>query len=321
MTSLPDRPDLHQLRIQSKELKRDLVAGEQAALERVLASHPKFAGRPAERTERWTFTLRDAQVTIARELGFDSWKDLLHNLDTERRWTAEAANGLVSRAFKEARELKHGLTTDHHFLLALLNPARPTNASEVLTELGLTRDEVQSRIARWYRKRLKNTSGSTPMFQYTLGWTQGIAIGMGSTAITDDHLLLAMVYGDLGSEPILVQHGIDPDDALAGLRARGVATPPMGPPVPSLPVGPFGPVVYFPEADRAAVTQELVNQYPPTRANFWGENSSKWKKGLTYVFGVDTIPMEDVVRKTVKGTARDAIEVVPFAEAMKKERP
>jgi hypothetical protein len=47
MTSLPDRPDLDQLRTQAKELKRALAAGEQAALDRVLASHPKYVGRPA----------------------------------------------------------------------------------------------------------------------------------------------------------------------------------------------------------------------------------------------------------------------------------
>ncbi len=49
MTSPPDRPDLDQLRTQAKELKRALAAGDPGALERVVTSHPKYAGRPAER--------------------------------------------------------------------------------------------------------------------------------------------------------------------------------------------------------------------------------------------------------------------------------
>ncbi len=41
MSSLSDRPDLNQLRTQAKEFKRAVEAGEQAAVDRVLASHPK----------------------------------------------------------------------------------------------------------------------------------------------------------------------------------------------------------------------------------------------------------------------------------------
>jgi hypothetical protein len=67
MTSRPDRPDLDQLRTQAKELKRALAAGEQTAIDRLLASHPKFAGRPAERADGWTFTLRDARDRPGKE--------------------------------------------------------------------------------------------------------------------------------------------------------------------------------------------------------------------------------------------------------------
>ncbi|MDQ3499818.1 MAG: hypothetical protein M3488_02340 [Actinomycetota bacterium] len=74
MSVLPDRPDLNQLRIQAKELKRAFEQGEQSAIDRILESHPKFTGRRAERLEGWKLSLRDAQVTIARELGFESWR-------------------------------------------------------------------------------------------------------------------------------------------------------------------------------------------------------------------------------------------------------
>ncbi|HXV70517.1 MAG TPA: hypothetical protein VEB69_03875 [Acidimicrobiia bacterium] len=44
MKQLPDRPHAGQLRTQAKELKRALTAGEPGAYQRVLESHPKFAG-------------------------------------------------------------------------------------------------------------------------------------------------------------------------------------------------------------------------------------------------------------------------------------
>ncbi len=140
MTSLPDRPELDQLRIQAKELKNALAEGDQAALDRVLQSHPKFAGRPPERLAGWGFSLQDAQVTIARELGFESWKAMLEELEGKQvmRWSPSADDDLSRRAFREMSNLKSGYCGDFHFLLALLNPDQPTIASAVLADMGVT---------------------------------------------------------------------------------------------------------------------------------------------------------------------------------------
>jgi hypothetical protein len=197
MTDLPDRPALSQLRIRAKELKRALEAGEPQALERVLASHPKFSGRPPERIQGRRFTLRDAQVTIARELGFDSWKGLVTQLEGARRWESSASFGISTRAFAEARALRHRFCTDLHFLLALLKPPVRTASSHVLAELGLTYERVRDRLAEVDRPSGKEGgTSSTPTYQLMLGWAQGIAIGMGETQVSDQHVLLAFAYGD-----------------------------------------------------------------------------------------------------------------------------
>ncbi|MGH8923472.1 MAG: Clp protease N-terminal domain-containing protein [Acidimicrobiia bacterium] len=279
MTSLPDRPDLHQLRIQAKELKRAIKAGEQEALDRVLASHPKFAGRGAARMEGWTFTLRDAQVMIARELGFDSWKVLLTAVEGAPRWDSSVSFDISRRAFAEAQGLRHGFCTDSHFLLACLKPSAPTASSEILNELGLSYEQVRERVAKWDRPRRKgsNTS-STPTYQLVLGWAQGIAIGMGASGFNDQHVLLALVYGDPGGESMLTSFDIDPDEVVARLRDRGVPTPRLQPPAAPVPLGPYGPWVYFPLEKWSAVTQELNKNYPPGTGH-WGTNRSKWKQG------------------------------------------
>lgn len=66
-TELPTRPDLTQLRGQAKDLRRAVVGGNPAALKRVEA----LKKRPDE------FTLRDAQLVVAREYGFAGWHDLM----------------------------------------------------------------------------------------------------------------------------------------------------------------------------------------------------------------------------------------------------
>lgn len=67
-TSLPERPDLDQLRRQAKELRDAARSGEPAALER-FARHHTSAPQGAA-------TLAAAQLVIARELGFPSWPKL-----------------------------------------------------------------------------------------------------------------------------------------------------------------------------------------------------------------------------------------------------
>ena len=319
MTSLPDRPDLDQLRTQAKELKRALVAGEQKALARVLASHPKYAGQPSDRLEAVGLTLRDAQVTVARELGFESWKALLAEVegDGASRWQGRESDGISLRAFKEAIVLKNSFCTQDHFLLALLSPNRPSIAFEVLTDLGLTYERMKDRVSKMDRKRRNyKGTGSTPAYQLILGWAQGIALGMGAMEVTDEHVLLALAYGGFGGESMLIWLEIDPDDVVSKLAARGVPTPALRPPVAPTPIGPFGPWVYFPEADSRAVVQELVKHHPPGTAH-WGTNRSKWKKGYLYVHGEDQIRMEEIVRRAVPD--KKLVEVLSFQEGMALE--
>jgi ankyrin repeat protein len=67
-TSLPERPDLDQLRRQAKELRDAARAGDPDAVERFVRHHGSASQRVA--------TLTAAQLVIARELGFASWPQL-----------------------------------------------------------------------------------------------------------------------------------------------------------------------------------------------------------------------------------------------------
>jgi hypothetical protein len=65
--TLPDNADLGQLRAQAKELRRAYAGGSPAVQTRVQTV------LPAAKEE---IQLRDAQLVIAREHGFDGWRDL-----------------------------------------------------------------------------------------------------------------------------------------------------------------------------------------------------------------------------------------------------
>jgi ankyrin repeat protein len=83
--SLPDRPDLAQLRRQAKELRNAGREGEHEALARFAVYGP--AGVPV--------TLAAAQLVIAREHGFSSWPQLNAAVEERRMSREQKARALV----------------------------------------------------------------------------------------------------------------------------------------------------------------------------------------------------------------------------------
>ena len=94
--TLPDNASLGQLRAQAKELRRACSGGNPAALERVRAVRPKAADPAAGE-----LPLREAQFVIAREYGFDGWRELVEaavkqqsgGRDLHRWFAVELNNG------------------------------------------------------------------------------------------------------------------------------------------------------------------------------------------------------------------------------------
>ena len=92
--SLPENASLGQLRAQAKELRRAYAGGSPAALARVRAVRPDTELSAG-------FALRDAQFVIAREYGFDGWRELVQEVvrrqsggrDLHRWFAVELNNG------------------------------------------------------------------------------------------------------------------------------------------------------------------------------------------------------------------------------------
>jgi ankyrin repeat protein len=73
MNDSASKPDLTQLRVQSRELLRSVQAGDASALARALRYFPAETD----------FKLSHAQLVLARENGFESWAKLKHALDVD----------------------------------------------------------------------------------------------------------------------------------------------------------------------------------------------------------------------------------------------
>ncbi len=88
--TLPERPDLDQLKKQAKDLLNDLRAQRPEALARV------------PRNEVAGFALNDAQRILAREYGFPSWAKLKQHVET--RDVTSAGRALVTAALRGQKE-------------------------------------------------------------------------------------------------------------------------------------------------------------------------------------------------------------------------
>jgi len=100
---LPEQADLGQLRRMAKDLRREVLADRPQSVAEVAALHPRGAAAAARRdspgtgpadtgpagtrpaaTGARTFSLRDAQLVLARRYGFAGWPELIQAAGTRR---------------------------------------------------------------------------------------------------------------------------------------------------------------------------------------------------------------------------------------------
>jgi hypothetical protein len=79
---LPSNPSLDHLKYQAKDLLRAYGARDPQAAQRIREFHPRFAGKGDTVIFNAEFKLSDAQLTIARESGFQTWSKLRKRIET-----------------------------------------------------------------------------------------------------------------------------------------------------------------------------------------------------------------------------------------------
>jgi ankyrin repeat protein len=111
---IPPAPSLERDKKEAKALKKSVMEGEASALDRVRRRHPAFARASLERITEAGFSLRDAQLVIAREYGFDRWAEWKDFVASVSREPGRARYLLAHRAVErmDAPRLRELLTLD-----------------------------------------------------------------------------------------------------------------------------------------------------------------------------------------------------------------
>jgi hypothetical protein len=186
-------------------------------------------------------------------------------------------NRLIGRAFAESKRLGDGFASDEHFALAILRPEEDSIAAQVLRQLGVTYERFEQGFLH-QRARSHPTPGpadtsegihTTPAAHELLGRAEGIAAGLGSDAVTTEHVLLAFLWPP-ELEFTFERLGTSRQAVLDRLAERGVAVPeaPLPPP-PAVPQGKHQ-LVYLPQEQLEAVLRQLPQLLPPE--SNWGWN-------------------------------------------------
>lgn len=110
--TLPDHPDINQLKRQAKELLLAAKSADPAALERMRLV-PEFARCSADELSRAAFALHDAQSAIAREHGFPSWNALSQHIEEKTLRFDDAVREFVEAATDGRRDRAERLLTIH----------------------------------------------------------------------------------------------------------------------------------------------------------------------------------------------------------------
>jgi hypothetical protein len=82
---LPSHPNLDHLKYQAKDLLKEHAAHDAGAAQRIREFHPRFTRSADAEIFAAQFKLSDAQLTIAREAGFQSWARLKRHIEKPTR--------------------------------------------------------------------------------------------------------------------------------------------------------------------------------------------------------------------------------------------
>jgi DNA-binding NtrC family response regulator len=99
---LPPRSDLRQLKRQAKDLRRAAAAGVAEALTRIRQHHPRL--QDASDDLLTDLSLQDAQLTLARQYGFDSWPRLTAAVDNDGAGDRSPMDTLIGDSLEPVRE-------------------------------------------------------------------------------------------------------------------------------------------------------------------------------------------------------------------------
>ena len=196
--SLPGRPDREHLRNQARQLQRACRSGQVSAIRLLRAHLPRLAGRPRDGGGWHTgVTVQEAQFTLARDYGFESWPKMMAFVDEQAAQFrfAESVKKIIELANAEATRRGSPEVGPGHLLLALAGEEIRPLAGPLLEGLGVAPDDIR-RLAE-----SRVSSGSShcdesrfnPALRRVLEGAADEARGSGRRDVHVEHLLLGLL--------------------------------------------------------------------------------------------------------------------------------
>lgn len=95
---LPTNPSLNLLGKLAKQLRKGHAAGDSSVLQRIRDAHPQYAAADDPQIISASISLRDAQLVIAREYGFENWAHMKRHVEAARDIPAPETSGEIGGA-------------------------------------------------------------------------------------------------------------------------------------------------------------------------------------------------------------------------------
>jgi hypothetical protein len=184
-------------------------------------------------------------------------------------WRAHLAevDGLLYGAGREADALGIGWIGPDEFLLALLAANDRSPALIALEDCGIRHDEFADAVKRSIDEAdppvddSRDDGGRTlnPAAHELIGRAEGVAAGLGASAVSREHVLIAYLW-DTSSDELEMLCGVTREEVMERLRSLGVQTP--SGPLPPFPVRRPQTKVFVPYADLMPVVSALTARLP-----------------------------------------------------------
>ena len=211
-----------------------------------------------------------------------------------------------------AAERGDGHCGPEHLLMALAAPKQPTIASAVLEFVGADIASLRDRPAI-PAPAGRNGVGTNPRCLGCINSAVTFAIAEGADRVTDEHVLLALMYI---APDVLHFVSADPDEIYDALVERGAPVPSTRPPSSATPHGPSNPLLYVRRGDLGVLLDVLGRRHPPGTEH-WGFNYSKHNPDEACIISEDEIDIEAIVHEALGDEAVYRLE--SFAEARAAE--
>src|SRR6516225_7974029 len=131
---LPARPNLDQLKRQARDLLNAHRAGDEDAVRRIRASHPRLSQASEADVRSARFTLSGAQLVIAREYGFVSWPKLKEYVEKAGPQSSDAVEELKQALRSDSASVVRQILDRHPELKPKINePIGPFDSPAIVS--------------------------------------------------------------------------------------------------------------------------------------------------------------------------------------------